>query len=474
MAGLATVLVVISQTNAFFMDEGFHLVASWLITHGRQPYVDFAYAQAPMYAYLNAYWMQLFGDTWRSSHALSALLCSGAVAMVVEYLLGRFRNSGAFVIAALGGVLLVGNGLILQTAGLSQPYAECLFWTVAAFRLAVTTSRTSFILFASGVCAGVAGASSLLAAPVIPVIFLWTVWTTERGARLRVSLRFLAGVTLALLPLAYLVALAPRQSLFDVIEFHLFYRQIGFPGADLPRWNLAVVGSALASPQAVLLAVFFTVGLLSQRLRDVLGDRVTSEVRLSAWLAAALGLYLCVPTPTFSQYFVLVVPFACIVAAAGVASASGLFGTYGARSVALVVVLMLYCAPAARVARAQWTTPRSDSGWTSWEAVAKKVDSVAPNGSLYSEWEGLYFLTRRLPPRGAEYADTQKLGPDLAAIARAASEQEVDSWLSDGRFDVVVMWDADPRIGRVGLRSTYPNSDLIGQGMRMFWRSPPQ
>ena len=57
-------LLTYSQLVAYFGNESFHLLAAWLINHGKHPYVDFFYQHAPLYAYLNAAWMlvMLHGD----------------------------------------------------------------------------------------------------------------------------------------------------------------------------------------------------------------------------------------------------------------------------------------------------------------------------------------------------------------------------------------------------------------------------
>ena len=43
-------LLVYSQTLAFAWDEGYHLVAAFLIAHGKIPYIDFVFPQTPLNA----------------------------------------------------------------------------------------------------------------------------------------------------------------------------------------------------------------------------------------------------------------------------------------------------------------------------------------------------------------------------------------------------------------------------------------
>src|SRR3989442_13400905 len=87
---LATGLVIYSQTAAFAWDEGYHLLTAQLIGRGKLPYIDFCFPQTPLNAYWNAGWMRIFGDTWRTAHAVAALMTALAVALTADYLLRRF------------------------------------------------------------------------------------------------------------------------------------------------------------------------------------------------------------------------------------------------------------------------------------------------------------------------------------------------------------------------------------------------
>src|SRR5262245_64967948 len=82
---LAVVLLLYSQTWAWYGDEGFHLLASQLILSGKKTYRDFLYPQTPLWAYIDAGWMKIFGDTWRSSHMLAALLTGGSIILSADF-----------------------------------------------------------------------------------------------------------------------------------------------------------------------------------------------------------------------------------------------------------------------------------------------------------------------------------------------------------------------------------------------------
>ena len=90
VAALTATLIVYSQTYAFAWDEGFHLLTAQLIMRGKTPYLDLCFPQTLLNAYWNALWMRVFGDTWRTAHAVAALMSAGAVMLTVDYLYVRF------------------------------------------------------------------------------------------------------------------------------------------------------------------------------------------------------------------------------------------------------------------------------------------------------------------------------------------------------------------------------------------------
>src|SRR5262249_12147872 len=129
-------LIVFSQTWAWWGDEGFHLLAAQLINSGKKPYLDFIYPQTPLYAYLNAAWMQLFGQSWRSAHILSAFLTAGCVILTSSFVFERIPEQAWKLSAALIAALLIGlNSVVIAFGTIGQPYGVSLFLIVASFRL---------------------------------------------------------------------------------------------------------------------------------------------------------------------------------------------------------------------------------------------------------------------------------------------------------------------------------------------------
>jgi len=195
IAAVTVVLVGYAVTYSLTWDEGFHLVAAQLIRAGKRPYVDFLFAQTPLNAYWNAFWMSVAGQTWRTAHALAALESAAAVALTADYVFRRLPAPEWRFAAAVSTALLVGlNAVVVEFGTVGQAYGLCLLLTVAAFRFAAMAvpRRSPALVLLAGLAAGAAAASSLLTVTVAPVMLLWLLWRSR--SRLTTGVLFCCGV----------------------------------------------------------------------------------------------------------------------------------------------------------------------------------------------------------------------------------------------------------------------------------------
>jgi hypothetical protein len=212
---------------------------------------------------------------------------------------------------------LVGfNALVFDFGTIGQAYGICLFLSVAAFRFAVcAVEREGLILTAAaGFLASAAANSSLLVAPVAPVLLAWILFCNRKGKRSTKATAFLASGAIPLLPLAWLFAHGPSQTIFGVIKRHLVYRKAGWPGAM--AHDFGVLLAWLHSVQALILAALAVVGLLLVW-KGPWERAIRAEFWLCAWLAAAEIVFIANGHPNFEQYYVFTVPFLSILACAG-------------------------------------------------------------------------------------------------------------------------------------------------------------
>lgn len=432
---LAVGMLVYSQTYSFADDEGFHVLAAYLIGTGKRPYLDFVFPQTPLNAYWNAAWMRLIAESWRVPHAIAALEVGAAVMLAADHVYRRFPDPAWRLAAALTTALCFGlNGLVVTFGTLAQAYGLCLLLIVCALRCGIAAVERTDPLWAAstGLFAGAAAASSLLTAPVAPVLLVWLLWHSPAGGRPARLLAFAAGAIIALSPLLWLFVQGPRLVIFNVLTFNALFRQVGWPGADTQ--NIEVYSAWIDSGYALVLgglaAAALALAAPTLRFRELRPQFV-----LCGTLAAAQAAYLCCIIPTFERYFLLVVPFLAILAPAGLYALAGT----QRRLAPLAAVAVFLALATAKLLFDQ----REDYRWTDAEGIAAQVDAVTPpDGQIFAE-ERIYFLAHRLPPSGLEHADALKLslGASTNDMMHLMPIEEVARRMRAGQFATVEVCD---------------------------------
>jgi hypothetical protein len=464
-------LVAYSQTRAWYGDEEFHLLAAQLINAGRRPYRDFVYPQPPLFAYWNALWMRLLGESWRVAHFWSALFSGFSVYLAGRFVYARLPENPWRLAASVSTALLIGlQFLVIRFGTIAQAYGTCLFLSVAAFCCAVEAVNRPEVRWpwGAGFAAGAAAACSLLAAPVAPVLGLWIALRSRAGERAGKSLVFLGGMVLPFLPLLALLIQAPRSTIFNVFEYHLFYR--GANWRTYASWDASVLTSWTDSLPGMLLALLAAAGLLY--LWGVAGGRVQRrpEFGLAAGLAAALGLHLGNAHPTYQQYFVLAIPFLAMLAGVGVFALGTEVLRLGRPAGFVVLLTMLLLVG---VARAVYTAREMlRFTWRNYAAVVRTVDEITPREAALWADEGVYFAARRRPPAGFEHANSHKLSlPEAEAAAlHVAPRAQVDDWVRQGRFHTIAScWLNEDQQEVIRSAGFYPNHQKVA-GCDVYWR----
>ncbi|MEO8372364.1 MAG: hypothetical protein ABI806_24470 [Candidatus Solibacter sp.] len=463
MSLYAAVFLAYSQTLAFTLDEGYHLLAAQLIGAGKTPYLDFCFPQTPLNAYWNAFWLKFLGNTWRVPHLLAALATIGAVWLMADYVLRRFPAEQWRVPAAIAVVLAIGlNGAVFPYGPL-QAYGMCLLGLVSAFCLAVRAVERSRKRYAAGagVAAGIAAGSSLLSAAAAPVLLLWLLYY-QPGRRRKNFVAFTVGVALPFLPVFWLFVSGPRQTWFNIFRYHAFYRRLYWP--ETTQHDLEVLGSWLGDAPALILGLLALGGLLFVR-RSAWPASVKAEFYLCAWLAAALAAEVARAHPTFSRYFLLTVPFLAILAGAGLFALTSALQVQRSRwPLTLLAILMVF-----GLAKTLYERSHDVDTWAPYQRLATKIDQVTPPGAPVLAVEVLYFLTHRTPPSGYELWYTHKLTlpPAEMALFHLFDDAEVKRQVKAGNFATIYSCDSD-EIDAWGLTTLYKQSAEM-ESCTLFW-----
>jgi len=463
-------LLVYSQTFAFTADEGFHLLAAQLIKGGMRPYLDFCFPQTPLNAYWNAFWMRVLGEGWRPVHAVAALETAAAVILASQFVLSHLPERAWRVAGAIAATVMIGCSMNVTDFGtLGQAYGICLFTTVAAFRLSVVAVAAPGIwqAAAAGTLAGAGAASSLLAAPVAPVLLLWIWWNNRTRNRWIKALAYAAGAAIPFLPVLWLFVQSPRVVWFNIAQYHLHYRAVYWPhqlGHDLNSLT-----GWLDDAQSLLLGMLALFGVVYIRTRSAWTSRHRAEFRLCVWLVLGLTVELACAHPTFSRYFCLLVPFLGILAVPGLYALGSRVLDPGRPFWPVLIVSLLTVGSLAR----DICLYLSSDTWPKYEVIARKLLAVTPPGKEMFTEESLYFLTRHKPPRGLEFQYSHKL--QLPTAQRAAlhivTEDEIKQQIASGTFWSAATCD-DDFVDDYGLDESFQHKEQVRE-CPVYWGGRP-
>jgi hypothetical protein len=469
--------------------------------------------------------MWLFGESWRTAHAVATAATVGAVVLSADFVFARVPWPRWRLAVSLAAVLLIGgNWLLVEFAPIAQAYALCLLLMVLSFRFAVAAvgRKGTLLTGLAGCAAGASACSSLLTAPVVPVVLLWILvynrvgrrpaargesgrssnsgtggdiphsdavenkppavaesrrpspnWTRSdfcHGLLARFA-AFAAGAAVPFLPVLWLFLKAPFPVRFGIIDFHLFYRQVDW--SDSLRHNLELMASWIDSSHALFLGLLAVAGFLYIARGSHWERERRAEFYLSGWMAAGLMAYLCYVRPTFSQYFCLTVPFLGIPASVGLYAVGSRLRSPDRPWAPFSVLAFLLCFGLAK----NIYDDRTSHAWRDYEEVARKVDQVTPRHGLLLADEFAYFMTRRTPPSGLEYDDSHKLrlsAKDSAAL-HIFPRPELVRRVKAGTYDTVESCDDDDdeELDELGLPDVYAQTAVV-QGCKVYWeRKPP-
>jgi hypothetical protein len=488
---------------AFTWDESYHLVAAQLVNAGKTPYIDYCFPQSPLNLYWNAAWMRLLGETWRVPHAFAALFVTAAALLMADYVFIRFPDRNWRLVGAIAAALMIGlNAMVFIYGPLAQPYGICMFGLAAAFRVSVRAVERHGpgLAAAAGLLAGIAAASSLLTAAALPVLVIWILAQNRAGSKWTKLAAYCAGVAIPFAPVYRLFWLGPRQTWFNLFQYHLFYRKLYWP--ETTSHDIEILTSWVDSGQALVTGMLAVFGLVYLVRKAEWPRSLKNELYLCVWLAAALSAEVGSAHPTFSRYFLLAVPFLAVVAVVGLYAASsrllrqevletlekphtGARGSEPSRDRNGAVtgpkffrnsegiwlpVILLAIIFSLGLGRSLYDHANALGTWKSYESTVRLVDQVTPRGAPLYASEPIYFLTHRIPPPGFELYYTHKLElpPAQAALLHILSNAEVKRQVQSGTFATAYTCDLEDEIANYGLNDLYRQHKEVGD-CTIFW-----
>ena len=301
---LAAVFVPMSLFRLVDGDEGTYLLVARLVAEGQLPYHDFYYPQMYLLPYVYGGWMKVVGFSWYAARLLSAVF-SVLLGLLVYRQVANLARSRAWGVLAV--VLFATSSLAFGWYPLVKTFVLPTLLLFAAYAVLSTRSRWRWI--ASGLLFGFAVACRVYVIGAAPA-FLIEIYLSEpdRRARLMQLGRFTIGCVAAVLPAEFFLLIDPTTFVYNVVGTHLIrtdYQVFSwwYQKAVAPMVLMALGESeGLTSLQFILLFLGSVAAWVSSTL-------ARERLSLAFSIAVLLILASFVPTPVYTQYFCMPLPF---------------------------------------------------------------------------------------------------------------------------------------------------------------------
>jgi hypothetical protein len=304
LALLAVTVGTISFLRLIDGDEGFFLVASRLVSEGLRPYRDFLFIHAPMVPYVFGTVFKVFRPDWYAARFLSGVVAVGSGLILFDHLR---RTTGKPSWGVLGAILYAGNGLVLGWFTVAKTLGLSALFMLAGTAILARRGRNTALF--GGALLGLAASTRLyLGVTLICALVFVVRQETDLRRSVRKTAMLAAGALAGMLPLIVNFVRDRQAFLFGTVEYHALrdVRHAGVIGDWPQKWNtlLSVLGlegaEGTGSLQFLGLFSIATAALLSSK---------SARNSLFSYNWIALFAVSLLPTPSYQQYYCLLVPF---------------------------------------------------------------------------------------------------------------------------------------------------------------------
>lgn len=294
VAALLLVLATLSFLRPVDHDESQYVAAAVLSAHGLLPYRDYAYLQTPLQPFLFAPVAWAAGDwAWPVLRLVNASF--GTIAVVAT--VGAARAAGADArMAWVAGGLFAACDILLFSIGTARNDALPAACLAVAIRLAVANDcdATRRRAIAIGLLLAAAAAAKISYAVPAAAYGILALLTWRRRQALWVA----SGALPVLIFTGWAFALNPPGFVFGVFTF---------PVSAPADWYAARPWKLSGAAKAIDLLKFLALGPALVALADVAKRRGPRPVLL-LWMLLAGFVAALMPTPTWRQYLVPMLP----------------------------------------------------------------------------------------------------------------------------------------------------------------------
>ncbi len=282
-------------------DEGYFAYSAKAILNGKVPYKDFFYPQAFLYPYFLASWIYVFGESWEILRIFSALICAG-ISSIIFNIVSLKRNNicGLFAI-----IVFACTDLVIAYFSSIKNYSLSCFFLLLSIQLFDSKIKYKYFLAGFIFALSFQIRSYLI---ICGIIFLYQIFSNkdlclnEKRKNIKI---FILGCLLATIPSILMFISNPDTFIFNNLTYHSLRNRNG-----------------LISGFSQKMTAFFSLfqggknnGAISIQLVILIAISFCKKINFkSIYFQTVLVLFFIsfLPTPVYSQYFVVVVPFLII------------------------------------------------------------------------------------------------------------------------------------------------------------------
>jgi hypothetical protein len=368
---------------AYDHNEEMYITSSVLARNG-ELYENFSFLQMPYLPLVYGAFFKVIGTSdyllWGRIFVFIAMI----FACIFMWLIAMSLTANQTV-AMIAVILFSSNTVMLIGISESSNYIMPLALTLAGLHLfmihapqVVRGRANRWMIALSGVCLGLAIGTRLTYVFLLPafMIFAWfyadvSGWTKRFKT---VLLPLLAGMATALIPTIYLFVDNPKRFIFNNLGYHLAnttWRELtGFDQAmNVTEKIVFGITEILSKPGLLLILILLAyLTLLATKTRQSLFKIFDRERALIIALILCSIFAIFIPTPIFSQYFTIVIPFSILLAV----SYYRVFPSASRRKVRNALIAVAGASVIAGLAQTTFEVYRSGA-----EPVPEQVDHVA-------------------------------------------------------------------------------------------------
>ena len=280
-------------------DEGYFAYASKAILDGKVPYKDFFFPQAFLHPYFLASFNYVIGESWQAFRLFSAIIATGIGALLFDII----RKKSNTFNAALGVIIYITSDLVIGYFTIIKNYSLSVFFMLLALRVYESKFRYKFFIIGFLLSIVFQIRSYFVVCELVFIAFIFLC-----NSKKLIKSNFymlLLGNFIGILPSLYMLFSYFDEFIFNNLTYHSLRNRAGLITGFHQKFNTfcsffhGVKNTGDISIQFILLFCMMFIKKFDLK-------------NIYFYLTCILFIISFLPTPVFSQYFSVVVPFLII------------------------------------------------------------------------------------------------------------------------------------------------------------------